>query len=118
MAFRIVIKSVKVCTDMTNTSYNWGYYHTIANYTIYVRRGTTSTVYFICKSRTNKTGSISRDTRSSRRQRPKDLLLACSVQWYKDVQLIDPFEDIFCLVADINYYFIPASTKKTNFGGF
>ncbi len=51
---------------MTNTSY----YHTITNHTIYVLRGTTFTVYFICKSRTNKTGSISKDTRSSRRQMP------------------------------------------------
>ncbi len=33
---------------MTNNSYIWGYYHTITNHTIYVRRGTTSTVYFIC----------------------------------------------------------------------
>ncbi len=48
---------------MTNTSYIWGYYHTITNHTIYVCRGTTSAVYFIYKSRTNKTGSISRDTR-------------------------------------------------------
>ncbi len=58
---------------MINTSYIWGYYHTITNHTTYVRRGTTSTVYFICKSRTNKTGSISRDTRSSRRQMPKNI---------------------------------------------
>ncbi len=57
---------------MTYTSYIWGYYNMITNHTIYVRRGTTSIVYFICKSRTNKTGSISRDTRSSRRQRPKN----------------------------------------------
>ncbi len=57
---------------MTNTSYIWGYYHMITNNTIYICRGMTSTVYFICKSRTNKTGSISRDTRSSRRQRPKN----------------------------------------------
>ncbi len=56
---------------MTNISYIWGYYHMITNHTIYIHRETTSTVYFICKSRTNKTGSISRDTRSSRRQRPK-----------------------------------------------
>ncbi len=52
---------------MTNTSYICGYYHMITNHTIYVRRGTTSTVYFIFKSRTNKTGLISRDARSSRR---------------------------------------------------
>ncbi len=49
-AFRIVIMSVKVCKDMTNTSYIWGYYHTTTNHTIYVCRGTTSTVYFISKS--------------------------------------------------------------------
>ncbi len=36
------------------------------------RRGTTSTGYFMCKSRTNKTGLISKDTRSNRRQRPKN----------------------------------------------
>ncbi len=53
--FRIIIKSVKVCKYMTKTSYIWGYYHMITNHTIYVRRGTTSTVYFICKCRTNKT---------------------------------------------------------------
>ncbi len=41
---------------MTNTSYIWGCYHTITNHTIYVHSGTTSTVYFICKSRTNKQG--------------------------------------------------------------
>ncbi len=63
-AFWIFINSVKVCKDMTNTFYIWGYYHMITNHTIYVHRGTTSTVYFICKSRTNKTGSISRDTSS------------------------------------------------------
>ncbi len=34
---------------MTNTSYISGYYHTITNHTTYVHRGTTSTVYFICK---------------------------------------------------------------------
>ncbi len=61
-AFQIVIKSENECKDMTNTSYIWGYYHTITNHTIYMCRGTTSTVYFICKSRTNKTGSISRDS--------------------------------------------------------
>ncbi len=56
---------------MTNTSYIWGYYSTITNHTIYIRRGTTSTVYFICKSRTNNTESISRDTRS-KQQDTKD----------------------------------------------
>ncbi len=44
----------------------------ITNHAIYVHRGTTSTVYFICKSRTNKAGLTSEDTRSSRRQRPKN----------------------------------------------
>ncbi len=39
------MKSVKVCKDMTNTSYIWGCYHTITNHTIYLHRGTTSTVY-------------------------------------------------------------------------
>ncbi len=61
--FRIVIKKVKVCKDMTNTSYIWDCYHTITNHTIYVRRETNSTVYFIYKPRTNKTGSISINTR-------------------------------------------------------
>ncbi len=31
---------------MTNTSYIWGYFHTITNHTTYVHRGTTSTVFF------------------------------------------------------------------------
>ncbi len=35
---------------MTNTSYIWGCYHTITNHAIYIHRGTTSTIYFICKS--------------------------------------------------------------------
>ncbi len=48
-----------------------GCYDMITNHTIYVHRRTTSNVYFICKSRTNKTGSISRDTRNSRRKRIK-----------------------------------------------
>ncbi len=43
---------------MTNSSYIWGCYHTITNHTIYIHRGTTSTVYFICKPRTNKTGQV------------------------------------------------------------
>ncbi len=59
--FLIVIKSVKVCKDMTNNSYIWGYFHTITNHTIYICRGTTSTVYFIGKSKLYKTGLISRD---------------------------------------------------------
>ncbi len=37
--------------------------HTLTNHAIYVHRGTTSTVYFICRSRTNKTEPG--DTRSS-----------------------------------------------------
>ncbi len=41
-----------------------------------LHRGTTCTVYFICKSRTNKTGSISSDTRNSRRQKPKNKKVA------------------------------------------
>ncbi len=51
-----------------NTSYIWGCYHTITTHAIHVHRGTTSTVYFICKSKTNKTGLTLVDTRSSRRQ--------------------------------------------------
>ncbi len=72
--FRIVIKNVKVCKDMTNTSYIWGCYHTITNHTIYLCRGTTSTVYFICKSRTSKTESISRDTSTMGHQIPVSIL--------------------------------------------
>ncbi len=53
-----------------NTSYIWGCYHMKTNHTIYVRRGTISTVYFISTSRTNKTGLLSEDTRNSRRKRP------------------------------------------------
>ncbi len=49
--------------------YIWGCYHTIKSHILYIRKGTTSTVYFICKCRTNTTGSILRDTRRSRRQR-------------------------------------------------
>ncbi len=48
----------------TNTYYTWSCYHLITNHTIYVHRRTTSTVYFICKSRTNKTGFTSVDTRN------------------------------------------------------
>ncbi len=33
------------------TSCTWGYIHTEVNHTIYVQRGTTSTVYFMYKSR-------------------------------------------------------------------
>ncbi len=53
--FGVTNKNRKVYKDTTNTSYIWGYYHTTTNYTIYVCRGTTATVYFICKSRTKKT---------------------------------------------------------------
>ncbi len=35
-----------------NTSYIWGCYHTITNHAIYVHKGTASTIYYICKSRT------------------------------------------------------------------
>ncbi len=66
--FWIVIKSNGVQRH-DNTSYIWGCYHMITHPTIYIRRGTTSTVYFMYKSRTNKTGSTSGDTRRSRRQR-------------------------------------------------
>ncbi len=52
-AFWINNKRVKMYTYTTNTSYTWGCYHTITNHTIYVCRGTTPTVYFKCKSRTN-----------------------------------------------------------------
>ncbi len=55
-----------------NTSYIWDCYQIITNHKIYVCRGITSTVYFICKSRPNKAGLTLGDTRSSRRQRPMD----------------------------------------------
>ncbi len=67
---------------MINISYIWGYCHTITNHTIYVRRGTTSTVYFIFKSRTNKTGSISRDTRRSRRQLLSSSMCCLYILWW------------------------------------
>ncbi len=68
--FQIINKGVNVCKDTTNTSYTWGCYHMITNHTIYIHRGTTSTVYFICKSRRNKTELTSVDTRTSRMPRP------------------------------------------------
>ncbi len=45
-------KSVKMCKNTTKTSNTLGCYHWI-----HVCRRTTSTVYFMCKSRTNSTGS-------------------------------------------------------------
>ncbi len=39
-------------------------------YKMYVYKGTTSTVYLNCKSRSNKTGSTSLDTRTNQKQRP------------------------------------------------
>ncbi len=45
-----------------------GCYNLITNYIIYVHRRTTSTVYSICKSKTNKTGSASIHISTSCRQ--------------------------------------------------
>ncbi len=40
---------------MTNTSYIRGYYHTITNHTLYVHRGTSSTVYsYACPEQTRQ----------------------------------------------------------------
>ncbi len=49
-SFQIVIKSVKICKDMTNTTYIWGCYHTITNHTIYINRGAND---ILCQGQTH-----------------------------------------------------------------
>ncbi len=100
----IVIKRVMMCKDMTTRLTYMGCYHTITNHTMYVHRGTTSTVYFISKSKTNKIGLtiqvkgyIFPEKNSVTRDNVPEIISHFSSEYNSDFKLLH-----MCMLAEYN----------------